>query len=143
MINQQHCTRIFKCLCDYVSRWHSDIFQHAEKTSETCAEDIEKTWWTDIVCQQEKESIQNAESMLSEICHMTEQNHSKPTKNKSSHELTEIHETEESTDLFESSELLLTICCTALSYSGISDIFYTEEQRISLRCRTKKDLCES
>ena len=80
--------------------------------------------------------------MLSEVCHMTEWNYSKFTKNKSSHELIKIHETKRNADFLESDELLLTICCIALSYSRISDMFYAQEWRISLKCRTEEDLCE-
>ena len=143
MINQQHSTRVFKCFCDYVFRWHSDIFQHTEETSETCAESVEKTWWTDLVHQQEEELIWDTGSMLLEICHMTEWDHSKFTEDKSSHRLTEIHKTEENADFLESNKLLLMICHTALLCGRISDLPYMQEWRISLKCRTEKDLCES
>ena len=105
--------------------------------------DVEKTWWTDLVCQQEEKSIQNTESMLSEVCHIVRWNHSELTKDKSSYELIKIHKTKESADFLESSELLSTIHCMALLYDGIPDTSYTQKWRISLKCKTEEDLCES
>ena len=123
--DQQHNTRISECLCDHVSKWYSDIFWHAERTSETCVKNVEKTWWMNFVCQQKKELIWSTESMLLKICHMTEQDHSESTKNKSNYELTEIHETEKNAGFLESGKLLLMICCIALSCSEIFDMSYT------------------
>ena len=80
--------------------------------------------------------------MLSEVCHITEWNYSEFTKNKSSYELIKIHEIKRNADFLESDELLLMIHCTALPYSEISDISYMQKWRISLKCRTEKDLCE-
>ena len=80
--------------------------------------------------------------MLSEICHTVRWNHSEFTKNKSSYELIKIHKTKRNADFLESDELLLMICCIALSYSRIPDISYAQKWRISLKCKTEEDLCE-
>ena len=85
---------------------------------------VEETWQLSLVYQQKEKLIWNTESRLSRICHMTEWDHSELTENKNSHELTEIHKAEESTDFFRSDELLSTIHYAALSHSRISDIFY-------------------
>ena len=69
--------------------------------------------------------IWNTESELSKICYIAEWNHSEFTKNKNSYELIKIHKTKENTDFSRSDELLLTICCTTLLYSGILDTSYT------------------
>ena len=85
---------------------------------------VEETWWTSLVCQQEKESVQNTESDLSEVCHKTEWDHSEFTENKNSHELIKIHETKENTDFSRSDELLSMICCKTLAHSRTLDTFY-------------------
>ena len=86
--------------------------------------DVEETQQSSLVCQQEEESVWNTESELFKICYMIRQNHSEFTKNKDSYELIKTYETKESTDFSRSDELLLMICCTALSHSRILDIFY-------------------
>ena len=92
------------------------------------------------VCQQEKKSVWNTENRLSRICCMTEWDHSEFTKNKDNYKLTEIHKTEENTDFSRSDELLLMICCITLSHSEILDMFHTEKQKFSLKCRARKNL---
>ena len=85
--------------------------------------DIDKTWWTDLVHQQEEKSVWNTRSKLSRVCHTAEWNHSEFTENKDSHKLIKIHKTEESTDFFRFNELLSTIHHMTLSHSRISDTF--------------------
>ena len=123
--NQQYSTEISRCLCDYIFKWYFNIFQHTWKASQTCTENIKKTWQTDLVYQQEKELIWNTRSSLSRICYIIRQNYSEFTKNKNNHELIKIHKTKENTDFFRSDELLLTICHMTFLYSRILDTFYT------------------
>ena len=124
MIDQQHNTRVSECLCDHVSEWHSNIFQHTEEALQTYTEDVEEIWWTDFVHQQKEKLIWNTRSELLRVCHTTEWNCSKFTENKSSCKLIKIHKTEESTDFFRFNELLLMICHIALSHSRTFNMSY-------------------
>ena len=42
--DQQHDTKISEYLCDHISEWYSNIFQHTQETSQTCMKDVEETW---------------------------------------------------------------------------------------------------
>ena len=49
--------KVSRHLCDHISEWYFNIFQHIQEALQTHTEDIEETWQTDLVCQQEEESV--------------------------------------------------------------------------------------
>jgi len=68
-IDQQYDSEVSWWLCDYISEWYFNIFQHTWGTLRTCLKDVEETQEMTTLHEEVEKQVQNSESWFSKVCH--------------------------------------------------------------------------